>query len=263
LCAEINAATVDYDIDSWSLSDGLPHEWVRCFQQTDDGYMWVATRGGLARFDGKTIKAFTRANTPSAFHLNDNCLSLAKDRFDGSLWIGTREGVVNFKNSQFKQIRWHDARNNNPDVWALSASHAGGVWAAHGDGLTRITPDHQIKHYDVPGYSRRDEWVKGLASVIEDRQARLFIANEDGICLLNSTNGKWQPLTDPSAGNHRSANNLIETRDGSIYWTTSTGLGRFFTNRVYFYPPPPEVSFAWTNLVHAKRNLPGRAESRR
>src|SRR5688572_22212599 len=76
-------ATQDYEIRSWSLSEGLPHEWVQCFAQTDDGYLWVGTRGGLVRFNGTTLKAFTRANTPTAFRFNDNCLSMAKDKLDG------------------------------------------------------------------------------------------------------------------------------------------------------------------------------------
>ena len=36
----------------WHAREGLPGPWVRAIAQTPDGYLWVATYGGLARFDG-------------------------------------------------------------------------------------------------------------------------------------------------------------------------------------------------------------------
>lgn len=234
------AATIsDYEVRGWSLSEGLPHEWVRCFQQTDDGYLWVATRGGLARFDGTTIKAFTVANTPSAFKINDNCLSLAKDKVDGSLWIGTREGVVQLKNGRFRRYTW--PFHSWIDVWSLSPAKGGGVWAGHSHGLARISAGQPIKRHHSPTYSPQHEFARYISSVLEDKQGRLFLANEDGIQQLNETNLTWHPITEASKGNHRLANNLIEARDGSIYWTTQTGLGRLVTNAVIFYPHSPDM----------------------
>jgi len=36
----------------WRLDDGLPDDNVTGVVQTSDGYLWVATDSGLARFDG-------------------------------------------------------------------------------------------------------------------------------------------------------------------------------------------------------------------
>jgi signal transduction histidine kinase/ligand-binding sensor domain-containing protein len=240
LCPNLLAAEQGYEIRSWSLSEGLPHEWVRCFAQTGDGYLWVATRGGLARFDGKTLNSFTRANAPSAFRANENCLSLAVDKVDGSLWIGTREGVVNFNDGTFKLLSWHDARYQNTDVWSLSASRDGGVWAAHGWGLVRVLPDHRLQHFEVPVYSREGANCQALTSVLEDARGRIFIANEEGICVLASDN-TWRSITDPSTLDRRYATGLIQSRDGSVYWTTSRGLGRLTGDQLSFFPTPPEV----------------------
>ena len=49
---------------SWGLDDGLPSAEVFDLLQTRDGYLWVATAGGLARFDGIRFEVFDRANTP-------------------------------------------------------------------------------------------------------------------------------------------------------------------------------------------------------
>ena len=49
---------------SWLSDDGLPDNDVTGIAQTTDGYMWVATQGGLAMFDGVRFRDF-ELPTPS------------------------------------------------------------------------------------------------------------------------------------------------------------------------------------------------------
>ena len=39
----------DYSIGIWLAKDGLPHHTVLGITQSPEGYLWVATAGGLAR----------------------------------------------------------------------------------------------------------------------------------------------------------------------------------------------------------------------
>ena len=73
---------------SWTYETGLPHDEVLSLLQSGNGYIWVGTRKGLARFDGTHFETYTRL-THSQFE-NDYCASLAE--YEGSLWIGTEEG---------------------------------------------------------------------------------------------------------------------------------------------------------------------------
>lgn len=54
------AAAPQFRFDSWTTDNGLPQISVNSILQTADGFLWVATFGGLARYDGlrfeKTIK---------------------------------------------------------------------------------------------------------------------------------------------------------------------------------------------------------------
>src|SRR5580698_5826573 len=54
----------DYIVTSWHIRDGLPSDRVRAVLQTRDGYIWVATFNGIARFDGVRFDRFNDANTP-------------------------------------------------------------------------------------------------------------------------------------------------------------------------------------------------------
>jgi len=58
-----NKALTQYGHAVWQDKDGLPQNTVRVITQTRDGYLWIGTEGGLARFDGVRFTVFDRVNT--------------------------------------------------------------------------------------------------------------------------------------------------------------------------------------------------------
>src|SRR5260370_17782767 len=57
-------ATQPYYVHVWQTEDGLPGNAVPAVAQTHDGYLWVCTYDGLARFDGVRFTVFDDINTP-------------------------------------------------------------------------------------------------------------------------------------------------------------------------------------------------------
>ena len=57
------SAPAQYRFDSWTTDNGLPENSVNSIVQTADGYLWLATFGGLVRYDGMNFKVFTPGNT--------------------------------------------------------------------------------------------------------------------------------------------------------------------------------------------------------
>src|SRR5687767_13866104 len=84
--------------DVWLTENGLPQNTVHSIAQTRDGYIWIGTEEGLARFDGVKFTVFDKQNTPQ---LKSNYIrTLLADR-QGALWIGTAEGLVRLLHGQF------------------------------------------------------------------------------------------------------------------------------------------------------------------
>src|SRR5439155_18580570 len=74
-----------YNVRVWQIDDGLPQNSVWAITQSKDGYLWVGTQQGLARFDGMRFVSLDHQAAPELKHGYISALCTGKD---GSLWIG-------------------------------------------------------------------------------------------------------------------------------------------------------------------------------
>lgn len=86
-----STAFAQYRFDNWTTENGLPQNSVRNIVQTRDGYLWLTTFDGLARFDGVRFTVFNKSNTPALS--GNRFVSLLEDRF-GDLWATVETGQV-------------------------------------------------------------------------------------------------------------------------------------------------------------------------
>ena len=91
LRAEIPPSSGDYLISVWQTEHGLPDNSVTSIQQTPDGYLWVGTYSGLARFDGVRFVCFAPPDTPALRHPRVQALFCDAA---GTLWIYTFDGSL-------------------------------------------------------------------------------------------------------------------------------------------------------------------------
>jgi ligand-binding sensor domain-containing protein len=78
-----------YSIKVWNMESGLPDNSVTAIRQTREGYLWIGTQNGLARFDGNHFELFTRGTLPQ---LKGNLIRALYEDQNGTLWIGTGTG---------------------------------------------------------------------------------------------------------------------------------------------------------------------------
>ncbi len=67
----------------FGIEDGLPHRQVNCILQDRQGFIWVATEGGVARFDGLRFKIFNKADNG----LSTDTVSWMLEDATGNLWL--------------------------------------------------------------------------------------------------------------------------------------------------------------------------------
>ena len=61
-------ALTQYVHESWNTAKGLPQSTGLSLAFTRDGFLWVGTEEGIARFDGATFTVHDRRNTPGLPH---------------------------------------------------------------------------------------------------------------------------------------------------------------------------------------------------
>lgn len=121
----------NYVLRTWSITEGLPQSSVGCILQTRDGYLWVGTWNGLARFDGLTFTTFHSGNTPALRGSKIN--AIFEDR-RGRLWVGTERGLVIFAANRFVAM---NADRPLRAVNAIAEDAEGTIWVATDGGLFR------------------------------------------------------------------------------------------------------------------------------
>jgi ligand-binding sensor domain-containing protein len=121
---ELAAPVHGYVHRMWTTRQGLPQNIVRALMQTRDGYLWIGTGSGLARFDGVTFTLFEITNTPE---LGANYItSLFEDRA-GTLWIGTARGLA-WVDSETGRVSREPAPLAEAPIHSLVEDRAGRLW---------------------------------------------------------------------------------------------------------------------------------------
>lgn len=96
---QIAVQAEEYGLDTWTTANGLPQNTVTGVVQTPDGYLWLSTFDGLARFDGVRFTIFDRGNTKGI--VNNRFARLVADR-EGAFYAITEDNVVTvYRDGQF------------------------------------------------------------------------------------------------------------------------------------------------------------------
>ena len=126
-----------YGHEVWTSANGLPQNSIRGIAQSADGYLWIATMGGLARFDGVSFTVFNSENTPIFGH--DEVTAVAPDP-SGGLWIGTAgAGLLRFQNGKFTLVA-AVADLPSDSIRVLKVDSRGVLWIGADGGLLKY--DH-------------------------------------------------------------------------------------------------------------------------
>ena len=121
-CVSVRATHANFHIETWTTERGLPDSSVTGIAQTPDGYLWVGTYNGLARFDGINFVTFDPENTPALAHARVRQLFLDRQ---GALWINTFDGsLTRMQGGKFYREWTAKVQNDRDNTWVSSTADA-------------------------------------------------------------------------------------------------------------------------------------------
>ncbi len=163
----------DYSHRVWRTEDGLPHNGVRAIAQTPEGYLWLGTTEGLARFDGVRFLIFDRSNTPA---LTDDSIVSLEAVADGSLWVGTEGGgLLHYARGAFQRFGKRDGLTNG-FIRATHLDRAGALWVGTDRGFFRSS-NHGFVRLD----NTQEVPLASVISIAEDGGGKIWVSSALGL----------------------------------------------------------------------------------
>lgn len=257
---------------AWSTEEGLPQSSVHSIAQTRDGYLWIATEGGLARFDGERFKVFDHAHE-GAFQSDDICCLIVDA--EGALWIGTADGVVRRQGGGFTR---YGVEQGLPSATVLSMQAGDGSvevetdsgWARWEQGRFVAVPapaggamdrkdsarwsfTAQVVRVAVRGATH--EWIAGkelpsgrIQTVVVDHDGVAWVGMNDGLFVLRAES------TTPVAVSALSSNSVLAVfEDAEVnHWIGTETSGLHVLRRLKFRSELGLADKAVTSVVQTK-----------
>ena len=213
----------EFQVRSWQIENGLPQNSVQAVLQDRQGYLWLATQGGVARFDGVRFVVFDRSNT-EAFQ-RENTLALAEDR-DGTIWIGTDSGLLRYRRGEFVRLGLQDGLPGER-VRALKIDQEGTLWAATSGGVCRLR-----NGVVLPGSTISELASVQVSRIRETSNGTLWFPSVNG--LYRYANGRLERFGAEQGLSDDTVYDVRQDRAGALWVGTNRGLARLLDGR--FFP---------------------------
>jgi ligand-binding sensor domain-containing protein/signal transduction histidine kinase len=212
--------SLNFVIQNWQVDDGLPANGVNAIVQTQDGYIWIATFSGLARFDGQKFTVYNDNNSPEL--PSSQISSLYEDK-SGTLWIGYETGqLTRYKDGHFETVpiepKW-----KRPPIWQIGTDEGGDIW---------LVNEHELL------YRLKDELeltppsgtAPGFYSFQKNADGRMWISRNGLLSTLEK--GHLQTLLfDENAFSNSYVQGVCKSRSGGLWVVNESHLRRWDDNK--------------------------------
>jgi signal transduction histidine kinase/ligand-binding sensor domain-containing protein len=168
-----------YGHSVWRVQDGAFRGSPNAMAQTKDGYLWIATDGGLVRFDGVRFVSWT---PPSGERLLDPRVFSVLAARDGSLWIGTGYSISHWQSGELTNYRQLSGR-----IEAIAEDTDGAVWFVRTQITDGMGPVCRIKREQLQCYGKAEGIPFPIAVQLEiANSGELWIGGYSELC-------RWKP----------------------------------------------------------------------
>lgn len=209
-----SARAQPYLTKTYAIEAGLVQSQATAIQQDRDGYLWIATQGGISRFDGLFFKNYT---------IDDGLLSnlvftIAQDS-TGRLWAGTSHGINILDGDTLLTLTTKDGLLDNHINDILIASDKS-IWIASRSGLSK---------YDGTSFTHltpEDGLISAnITTLAITSDGHLWFGTNYGLCQYDTVSVScYTPEQGLPAG---TVNDVMVDQIGRIWAATNTGLAQY------------------------------------
>lgn len=205
------------NFSSYNVKDGLVQSNVKSICEDQFGNLWLATTGGLSRFDGINFTNFKK----QAGLIDNRTLSVIEDS-EGNIWTGTYTGFSKFDGKRFTNYLIDSTNQSKNMVTSIFEDSKGFIWViSNAGGINRFANDELVH------FGQADGLTNELISAIEEDKAGTIWISTYTNGLYRYKNGKFRSITLPQAFRHVEIATLFIDSKNRMWIGTSGGLFKF------------------------------------
>lgn len=202
-----------FNIEEVKNLSNIPNKEVRRLFQDSDGFIWIATTGGLYRFDGYILKEYRSNIYNNTSLLTSNDITCISEDDDKHLYIGTTNGL-NILNKKTEEIYKEKKFFINNPIRDIITTPQKEIWIAADKGLYK--------------YNKED---KSFTNILNKSVKDLFIDSKNNIWIGTWRSGLYRYNNNnkgfikyPKFDKLNSVHIIYEDKHGKI-WLGSFGDG--------------------------------------
>lgn len=225
---ENNSMYNDLKFRHYTINDGLSHTSITDINQDSQGFVWIATKYGLNRFDGIQFKKFFSSDNGPESISSDYINVLFVDT-KNKLWIGTSKGLSLYEgNDRFKNVYF----KNKNSITSICEDKKNNLWLGTDNGLVYFETDKgTYTQIDLNLNGQNGSSSQMIDKVFMDSKGNLWVLFLKGIACLEAGNNKFQhySFNQETADDPRNSGkgDIKEDNNGNIWVGSFTGLWRF------------------------------------
>jgi signal transduction histidine kinase len=227
----VSPAQGQFRSTQWTTDSGLPQNIIRGIVQAPDGYLWVATLNGVARFDGMRFTVFDKSNTPG---ITGNRFAAMVRGAGADLWLYTESGAVTvYHNNEFRSLG--EAEGVPAGSVHGITNGLGHVWVVQADRILQW--NESSKHFE-PIANQEGIQYKPLSW---DGTGFWGVRAQTLYCFVH---GKLSINTVPGTISMATVQKVAAGRDGAIWLDLGDGrFARFIDGKWQVYSEPVQTPF--------------------
>lgn len=245
----INLLAQPFSARTLSIQQGLPEYYVSGLVQDKAGFIWVATRNGLARYDGYRFKIFE--HHPFTNHtLESNLIRSLESVSDTTI-------LIRFDNGGFQLFNPIAEKFTDPVTPIQLEQSTGTVFTGHEEQLwcrlahQLVNFNRKTKHLQVHPFpeSAKSHNYHSQRSILLDNRQHLFAATTGHLVEFDPKTGQFQDWANPDIGQAGQVityydTHLLQRKNGEIMISAVQQLLLFNpkTHRFRSIPIPGKIN---------------------
>lgn len=212
--------TKSYKFEYITTEDGLSQSTIESLYQDSRGLIWIGTRDGINRYNGRTFDIFTHDNKDTNT-IGEGWVNTICEDHHGNIWIGTNSGICVFNtNSNIIRRLTTNEPGGNGKVAHITRGPDNKLWYGMPAAHQLVSYDIDNNNFAIYDYSHLEtDATTTIFDIIFTQDGRLFLAIEsDELLEFNRETEEFivhSYLTHDEGRNYKKS--IVENENGELY----------------------------------------------